>query len=193
MDKTLLRNIIITAVIVIAVGFLYWKFDYSKNAKRISELQKEYDKVNTQVAEARKVASRMDEYIQKLKVLEAQLKVADKMLPDSQYFEEVIDTITLLAERNNVKIKKMSPKPVSRGSESSSMGFGMEVLGKFSTIGLYLTSLGNQSRIFKTQDIEISPISSTPEGDYTVSAKFSITTYFKGTSNGENSQQGGKK
>lgn len=190
MDRTLLRNIIISVVVVIGILFLYWKFDYSKNASKISELNAEYDKLNTQVAEARRVASRMQETIEKLRVLEATLEIAKKMLPDSQDFEQVIDTLTILSERNGVKIKKITPLPVSRGAESSSMSFSMTLLATYNSFAQYLTELGNQQRIYKVSDIDMNPKES-EEGDFSIETQLKITTYFKGT--GEPTNKGGNK
>lgn len=191
MDRTLLRNIIIAVVVLIGILFLYWKFDYSKNASKISELNAEYDKLNTQVAEARRVASRMQETIEKLRVLEATLEVAKKMLPDSQDFEQVIDTLTILSERNGVKIKKITPLPVSRGAESSSISFSMTLLGTYNSFAQYLTELGNQQRIYIASDLKINPKDS-DEGDFSIETNLKITTYYKGTGE-SNNQKGGTK
>ncbi|MCK4524603.1 type 4a pilus biogenesis protein PilO [candidate division WOR-3 bacterium] len=180
MDRSLIRNIIIAVVIVVGIGFLYWKFDYSKNAGKISTLNTEYNKLNTQVAEARRVAARMQETIEKLKTLEATLKIANKMLPDSQNFELIIDTITILSERNGIKIKKMTPLPVSIGAESSSRSFNISIFGSYNTLAMYLTALGNQTRIYKIRDLKIKPIKS-DEGDFSIQSQLTITTFFQGT------------
>ena len=89
MDKKNLMKLIIGGVVLVGVLFLYWKFDFSKNASQISTLKGEFDNVNTQVNEARKVAARMAEYIDRIKVLEGQLKIANRMLPDSQLLASV--------------------------------------------------------------------------------------------------------
>jgi len=191
MDKTLLRNLIIAVVVIIGIGFLYWKFDYSKNASKINEMNAEYDKLNTQVAEARRVASRMQETIEKLRVLEATLEIAKKMLPDSQNFEQIIDTLTILSERNAVKIKKLTPLPVSKGAESSTVAFDVSLYGSFNSLAQYLTELGNQSRIYKVSDISIKP-TTTAEGEYSIAVSMRVTTFFKGTGTA-NTQKGGKK
>ncbi len=189
MDKNLIRNIVIIVVIIIGVGFLYWKFDYSKNATKITELKQEYDKLNTQVNEARKVAARMQEYIEKLKILEKQLEIANKMLPDSQNFETIIDSVTILANRNNIKIKEIKPNPPSSGADYSTLSFQISVLGSYHTLALFFNSLGNQERIYKVYDISLNP-SKGNEGDYNLSANFILSTYYKGTGVANNTQGG---
>ncbi len=191
MDRNLIRNIIIAVIIVVGIVFLYWKFDYSKNSGKINTLNTEYNKLNTQVAEARRVAARMQETLEKLKVLEETLKVANKMLPDSQNFELIIDTITILSERSGIKIKKLTPLPVSIGAESSSRSFNISILGSYNALAMYLTALGNQTRIFKIRDLKIKPINSN-EGDYSIQSQLTITTFFQGIGT-QTTKKGGEK
>ncbi|MDD3804426.1 MAG: type 4a pilus biogenesis protein PilO [bacterium] len=180
MDKKNLMKIIIGAVVLVGVLFLYWKFDFSKNASQISKLKGEFDNVNTQVNEARKVAARMSEYIERIKVLEGQLKVANRMLPDSQMLEDIIDTITLYANKNNVKIMNIHPTGIAVTSEYGSVNQELTLQCSFSSLGTFLTDLGNQKRIAKINDISIKPIKTQSENLHTIQAVVAVSTYYKG-------------
>lgn len=192
MDRTLIRNIVIGVVLIGGILFLYWKFDYSKNSANISTLKADYEKLNTQVEEARKVASRKAEYEAKLKILEKQLEIANTMLPDSSDYKSVINRITLLANKNNIKINKLGPKSPISGADYSTLSYDLDVSGTYNSIALFLTDLGNLNRIYQVSDISVDPLRN-PEGDYTVSSKFMVKTYYKGTSDGSTkNKKGGK-
>lgn len=180
MDRKNLIKIIIGAVVVIGVLFLYWKFDFSKNSQQISKLKAEFDDVNTQVNEARKVAARMSEYIERIKVLEGQLKIANKMLPDSQMLEDAIDTVTLYANKNNVKIMSIHPTGIVLTEENGSINQELTIQATYASLGAFLTDIGNQKRIAKVNDISIKPLKEQTENLYTISAIVSLSTYFKG-------------
>ncbi|MGE3063717.1 MAG: type 4a pilus biogenesis protein PilO [bacterium] len=180
MDKKNLMKIIIGAVVLVGVLFLYWNFDFSKNSNQISKLKGEFDNVNTQVNEARKVAARMAEYIDRIKVLEGQLKIANRMLPDSQMLEDVIDTVTLYANKNNVKIMNIHPTGIVVTSEYGSVNQELTIQSSYSSLGSFLTDIGNQKRIAKINDISIKPIKVQTENLYTIQAVISLSTYYKG-------------
>jgi len=180
MDRKNLIKIIIGAVVVIGVLFLYWKFDFSKYSQQISKLKAEFDDVNTQVNEARKVAARMSEYIERIKVLEGQLKIANKMLPDSQMLEDAIDTVTLYANKNNVKIMSIHPTGIVLTEENGSINQELTIQATYASLGAFLTDIGNQKRIAKVNDISIKPLKEQTENLYTISAIVSLSTYLKG-------------
>lgn len=193
MDRTLIRNLVIGVVLIGGILFLYWKFDYSKNSSKISVLKADYEKLNTQVEEARKVASRKAEYEAKLKILEKQLKIANTMLPDSSDYKSVINKITLLANKNNIKINKLSPKTPAAGADFSTLNYDLDINGSYHNIAMFLTDLGNLDRIYQVKDIIVDPLKNA-DGDYTVKAAFKVQTFYKGTSNGEDvNKKGGKK
>ena len=180
MDKKNLMKLIIGAVVLVGVLFLYWKFDFSKNATQISTLKGEFDNVNTQVNEARKVAARMAEYIDRIKVLEGQLKVANRMLPDSQNLEDVIDTVTLYANKNNVKIMGIHPTGLSVTDEFASVNQELTIQATYASLAGFLTDIGNQKRIAKVNDLSIKPLKDQTENLYTIQAVVSMSTYYKG-------------
>lgn len=193
MDRGTIQKVAIIAVVVAGLLFLYWKFDYSKNAKNIKTLKAEFDNLNTQVNEARKVAARMSEYIQRIKVLEAQLKIANKMLPDSQKVEDVIDTITIVANRNNLKIMSIKPLSVSNAGDYAIMTHEISLLGTYNTLGQFLTDIGNQNRIFKINDLTIKPNKKDQDNIVTISSVLTLASYYKGETVVKTEKKGGKK
>jgi len=193
MERGTIQKIAIIAVVVAGLLFLYWKFDYSKNAKNIKTLKVEYDNLNTQVNEARKVAARMSEYIKRIKVLEAQLKIANKMLPDSQKLEDVIDTITLVANRNNLKIMSIKPLTVSGAGDYSCMTHELSVTGTYNTLGQFLTDMGNQSRIYKIDNLVIKPTKKNDDNIVTITSILTLASYYKGEAPVQTEKKGGKK
>lgn len=193
MDRGTIQKVAIIAVVVAGLLFLYWKFDYSKNAKNIKTLKAEFDNLNTQVNEARKVAARMSEYIQRIRVLEAQLKIANKMLPDSQKVEDVIDTVTLVANRNNLKIMSIKPLSVSNAGDYATMTHEISVLGTYNTLGQFLTDIGNQNRIYKINDLTIKPNKKDLDNIVTISSVLTLVSYYKGDEVVKTEKKGGKK
>jgi len=180
MDKKNLMKLIIGGVVLVGVLFLYWKFDFSKNASQISTLKGEFDNVNTQVNEARKVVTRMADYIDRIKVLEGQLKIANKMLPDSQLLEQIIDTVTLYANKNNVKIMNIHPIGMTVTNEQASVNQEFTIQATYASLGAFLTDVGNQKRIAKVNDISIKPLKEQSENLYTIQAIVSLSTFYKG-------------
>ncbi|MEO0235001.1 MAG: type 4a pilus biogenesis protein PilO [candidate division WOR-3 bacterium] len=180
MEKNNLLKTIITVVVLIAILFLYWKFDYSKNSKTISQLKAENDKLNTQVNEARKVAASLVEYTKRLKVLENQLKIANKMLPDSQLLEDALDSLTVYANKNNVKIMNIKPLNVSVTNDYASINQEITLNSNFSSLGLFLTDMGNQKRITKVNSISIKPLKNPDENLNTIQTVLTLSTYYKG-------------
>ena len=188
MDKKNLMKIIIGTVILVGVLFFYWKFDFSKNTSKISTLKRNFDNVNTQLNEAKKIAARMAEYIDRIKMLEGQLRIANRMLPDSQNLEDLIDTITLYANKNNVKIMNIHPTGVTVAGEHASVNQELTIQATYSSLGALLTDIGSQKRIAKVNDLTIKPIKDQTENLYTVQAVISLSTYYKGS--GEATKKG---
>ncbi|HAF07475.1 MAG: type 4a pilus biogenesis protein PilO [bacterium] len=181
MEKNNLLKTIITLVILIAILFLYWKFDYSKNAKNITQLKAENDKLNTQVNEARKVAASFKEFSKRLKVLENQLRIANKMLPDSQLLEDALDTLTVYANKNNVKIMNIKPLSVSVTNDYANLNHEITLNANYSSLGQFLTDIGNQKRITKVKSITIKPLKTTNENLNTIQVVLTMSTYYKGS------------
>uniref|UniRef100_A0A7C3N6B2 Pilus assembly protein PilO n=1 Tax=candidate division WOR-3 bacterium TaxID=2052148 RepID=A0A7C3N6B2_UNCW3 len=180
MEKNNLIKTIVTVVVLIAILFLYWKFDYSKNSKTIAQLKAENDKLNTQVNEARKVAASYAEYSKRLKILENQLKIANKMLPDSQLLEDALDTLTVYANKNNVKIMNIKPLSVSVTNDYANLNHEITLNATYSSLGQFLTDMGNQKRITKVNSIAIKPLKTTDENLNTIQVVLTMSTYYKG-------------
>ncbi len=190
MDRNNLIKRIITIPIILAILFVYWKFDFSKNTKQISNLKQENDKLNTQLNEAKKVAASLSEYLKRLRILENQLKIANKMLPDSQMLESALDTLTVFANKNNVKIMNIKPLNVSVTNTYSSINHEIILNSNYSSLGVFLTDIGNQKRIIKISSISIKPLKGEMEDLHTIQTLLTLSTYYKGQ--GETKKEEGK-
>jgi len=190
MDGNNLKKTIITIIIIFSILFVYWKFDFSKNAKQISNLKQENDKLNTQLNEAKKVAASLSEYLKRLRILENQLKIANKMLPDSQMLESALDTLTVFANRNNVKIMNIKPLNVNVTNSYSSINHEIILNSNYSSLGVFLTDIGNQKRITKINSISIKPLKGEMEDLHTIQTLLTLSTYYKGQ--GETKKEEGK-
>jgi type IV pilus assembly protein PilO len=109
--------------------------------------------------------------------LEKELASLEKQLPRDQDKPNIIRALTREALQENMEFERLAPRPIETRDFFQIIPFDIQFSGTLQSLARFLSSLGQQDRIFQAQGIKLTPKSGADSGLMMLSISFVIQTY----------------
>ena len=175
------QQIIVLLVIFIGGGgYGYWNFLLKPTLARIEQNEKKYEDLISKIEKAQRQARRLPALKNELEKLKVELADLEKQLPTGKDVPNIIRVLTREALRENLNFINVSPKKVLNKQYFEIIPFGISFDGSLHGLARFLASLGQQQRIFKAENITLTPTNNKLDpitGQIPLSINLTIQTY----------------
>ncbi|TBR21491.1 hypothetical protein EPO15_10240 [bacterium] len=158
-------------------GFGYIKYFWLPVSEKISETRAKIEEVEGKIAKAKNQAVRLNKIQKELEELNVAALEAEKRLPKTQDLPAVIDTVTALSRRYNLKLATFVPggsKPQAHFIETTYMVTGSAT---FHELGRFLAAVALEERIYNVRGITYGA----PDTEGRMNVTFQLISYqYKG-------------
>lgn len=148
---------------IVGVYFYYVKL-IKPTLAEIKTNKATYEDLSVKAENARLQAVRLPALQSELEKLRVELKEMEKQLPTDKDIPNIIRTLTREAQQENIEFVRMTPKDPTRQKFFDIIPFDIQFTGTLHNLARFLSSLGQQDRIFQAQNIKLQPIGSVAEG-----------------------------
>jgi len=177
------QQYLVFAILVIGGGgFGYVKYFWMPTSEKIKETTEKIEKVERKIQKAQRQAGRLNKIKKQLVRLNEEAEKVEKQLPKDLDLPGVIDTVSALARKNNVKITVFGAPASSTRSHFKEISFALVVSATYHDIGRFLAAIALEERIFNARNVNFSPGGgTTASGDLKLSVTFQLVSYqYKG-------------
>lgn len=151
-QKTLIYCLAFIIIIALFVGLLYWP-----KYNELQKLAKELDQQKKALAVAKKNASQLDYYRQRLVEAEKEFKVAAAKLPEKQEIPSLLANITKSGRDSGLEFFLFQPLPLQKRDFYSEIPVSITVRGDYHNVAIFFDKVSRMSRIVNMQNINIKP------------------------------------
>jgi type IV pilus assembly protein PilO len=171
-------------MIAAAVGLcfvLYAYFTYLLNPtlNDIKAKQEQLRDLTAKIENAERQARRLPALMAEKEQLEQELVVLEKQLPRDQDKPNIIRALTREALQENLEFERLAPRSIETRDFFQVIPFDLQFSGTLQAFVRFLSSLGQQDRIFQAQNIKLTPRGNIAEGGglVPISITLMIQTY----------------
>jgi len=165
---------------VLGGGYVYWNYMFKPTLAKINVRQAKYNELIGKIETAERQARRLPALQNELAKLQNELGSLEKQLPKDKDMPNIIRILTREALQENLQFVRLAPKPPTRQQYFEIIPFDLQFYGTLHSLGRFLASLGQQDRIFQTQNVSLSPSGGQTEslqGLVSLSITLTIQTY----------------
>jgi type IV pilus assembly protein PilO len=145
----------------------------------LSGKKRELVKLQTKLAEQKKILADLPRFEKELAQLEAQFKEALALLPNTREIPSLLTNISNLARDCGLEIMLFQPKPEVGESFYAQIPVEMKTIGRYHDLGLFFDRVAKLPRIVNILDIAINKKSLGKHDKYSgnLNASFKAVTY----------------
>jgi type IV pilus assembly protein PilO len=181
------QALILSVVVGLALGGLFWVYWRGPKIEEQRELQAQADSLSARVEEARRdLASGTVESIrQSVGDYEDMLERMTELVPTGNEVTTLIDEISARAKRNGVEIAEFNPLAVETGTSFDIYRYRWTVFGHYNEIGVLMSDIASLSRIMVPYDVQLNLAEDTERAAYAdttmslIRAQFFLRTFVK--------------
>lgn len=187
LDAKTRRNLLVGGALLALLLFLFYDRMYRPQSARAAELETRLGQLQTQNAAARALTAGESEDVEaRLQGYRAQLEAVEGLIPSSEEVPDLLDAITLEAQRTGVEITLIQPVSATDEQFYTRHVYDMAVVGPYHAIGDFLARVGSLPRIVTPTNLTLQPRAPTApgaaaaadeDGPIRLEARFSIETY----------------
>ncbi|MFA5138513.1 MAG: type 4a pilus biogenesis protein PilO [Elusimicrobiota bacterium] len=134
-------------------GFAYVRYFWMPTSKRITELKTEFAQVQESIKVAKKAQADYEKIQKALVTLEAELKVLIESLPKEKDLPGVIDTVSALTKKHNIKLSGISYTGETKAAGYAEVKYELKIQTSYHDLGKFLAALALEKRLFCARDI----------------------------------------
>ncbi|MEK7288115.1 MAG: type 4a pilus biogenesis protein PilO [Elusimicrobiota bacterium] len=182
-SKDQIQQIAIGALFAFLFVFVYWRYFLKPTTAAIKEKKIKIEEMSKRVEELDRRAKRLDRLKTELAAAEQDWQGLRARLPDKRDLPGIINTITQITHKHRLTLSTISPMQ-SRGSDLyNEYPFNITITGTYHDIAQFLVSVGNLDRIYRAENLSLTPAAPTPEApNVSVGASLTLITYqYKGS------------
>lgn len=158
-------------------GFAYIKYFWLPVSAKIAETRAKIEEVEGKISKAKNQAVRLNKIQKELEELNIAALEAEKRLPKTQDLPAVIDTVTALSRRYNLKLVTFTPggsKPQAHFIETTYLLTGS---ASFHELGRFLAAVALEERIYNVRAVTYGA----PDAEGKMNVSFQLISYqYKG-------------
>ena len=168
------RILICVATFIVITGvFVY--FLYLPKFESLNQLNSEYKNFEQRLASAKKRAAQLNEYREKMKIAEAQYKLAMKALPDKKEIPSLLTGISEAGKEAGLEFLLFQPESEINKDFYAEIPVSIKVAGNYHNVGLFFD---NVSRLYRIVNIKNIVMATPKEGDSLNSSCTAVTYRF---------------
>ena len=140
-------------VCVLAAG--YYFLVYTDHADRIETLTTEVQGLEKTLREYQDIAARFGELKARVAELDAALKVAVTLLPETREIPELLTQVSRLGSESGLEFRLFKPEPEQRRDFYAEVPVTLTIQGKFHDVARFFDHLSKLPRIVNVTDIKM--------------------------------------
>lgn len=140
------------AAVIVA---LYWFTLFSSTRNSLARLKTQLTQIESDIVEAKTVASNLKSFQEKQEELKAELKVALLQLPNSSELPVLLTDITSLGKKSGLEIAHFRPSGEVQRGFYAEVPIALRFFGAYHDIGVFLDRLSRLSRIVNITDLDM--------------------------------------
>lgn len=171
---------IIMVSVAMAIGtYFFWTKVMGPLKEEIKSMQTKLNDLNSKVETARIQSLRLPLLRQEVEQLQTELSALEKQLPKDKDVPNILRVLTKEAMQQNLVFNRLTPKQLTKKEYFEIIPFDLQFTGSLHSLGRFLSSLGQQDRIFQSQNINFTPASATGDqlGLVSLTITLTIQTY----------------
>ncbi len=171
--------VVFVAMFVIGGGYFYWSYMLKPTLENIHQREQKYQELLAKIDTAERQARRLPALQNELALLQQDLTALEKQLPKDKDIPNILRILTREAIQESMQFVRLSPRPATRQQYFEIIPFDIQFTGTLHSLARFLTSLGQQDRIFQAQNISLTPAGSQsdPQGLVPLTINLTIQTY----------------
>jgi type IV pilus assembly protein PilO len=170
----------VAIILIVGGGYGYWNYLLKPTLENIRVRKEKHADLLTKIEAAERQARRLPALQSELTRLQNELSDLELQLPKDKDVPNIIRTLTREALQENLQFTRLAPKPAMRQQYFEIIPFEIQFMGTLHSLARFLSSLGQQDRIFQAQNITLQP-SGSPTGEVTgivgLNISLTIQTY----------------
>jgi len=157
------------------VGVAYYIYPpLSDISERIETLEVDYAEKERKIVEGRAIEQRLPEFEKEIANLKRKLGDVQQILPSQRETGDLLAWIKNLGDQSNLDLKSFAPGTLRPAEFYKEFPIEMQIVGRYHDLGIFLDRVSKYSRIINVDNLQIN---STQEGDKTIRAGFTATTF----------------
>jgi type IV pilus assembly protein PilO len=148
------RVAICAVVFILILGLYIWLFFLPKN-QEVSKLGTQLEKLEKEVATAKKKAQLLTKYRKDMKAAQADFNKAKEALPDKKDIPELLSAISKSGQDSGLEFLLFEPKPEILKDFYAEIPVAMKVAGNFHNLVIFFDQISSLSRIVNVQNIAV--------------------------------------
>ncbi len=138
------------AAVLIAV---YWFTIFSSTRQNLASLKTQLTQIESDIVEARTVASNLTSFQERQKELEAELRTALQQLPNSSELPVLLTDITSLGKKSGLEIHQFRPRGEIQRGFYAEVPIALKLYGAYHDVGIFFDRLAHLSRIVNITEL----------------------------------------
>lgn len=167
--------IALALMFVVGGGYFYWNFMLKPTLEKIKTNEATYADLIAKIETAERQARRLPALQNELAKLEVDLASLEKQLPKDKDVPNIIRILTREAIQQGLQFVRLGPKPANRQQYFEIIPFDLQFTGTMHSLARFLSSLGQQDRIFQAQNITMTPGGSATDSQGVVNLNLTLT------------------
>ena len=144
------------ATLVVIIGLSVWLLLWPKH-KRIKELDQQLVRVQQELAVAKKNASELNDWRNKMKQKESQYKQVMRALPEKEEIPSLLAGISQAGKDAGLDFLLFQPKPESAKDFFAEIPVDISVSGTYHQVAVFFDKVSNLPRIVNIRNVEMKP------------------------------------
>ncbi|MEA3416684.1 MAG: type 4a pilus biogenesis protein PilO [Thermodesulfobacteriota bacterium] len=168
------RMMIYFGAITILIGaFVY--FSYLPKYKTVDKLNQDYDKLEQQLASAKRNAMQLGKFRNNMKKAEKDYRRVTKALPQKQEIPDLLESISQAGKVVGLEFLLFQPKAEINKDFYAEIPVSIQVAGNYHNVGLFFDKVATLPRIVTIQAIKMTPLKG---GDKLITSCSAVTYKF---------------
>ena len=138
------------AAVLVAV---YWFTIFSSTRQNLGRLKTQLTQIESDIVEAKTVASNLTSFQEKQKELEGELRTALQQLPNSSDLPVLLTDITSLGKKSGLEIHQFRPSGEIQRGFYAEVPIALKLYGAYHDIGVFFDRLSKLSRIVNITEL----------------------------------------
>jgi len=135
-------------------GWAYGKYFWGPTSEKNQELETKVEATQRKIARAKGQAGKLNRINRELVRINEEAAQAEKQLPKDVDYPGVLDKISLLSRRHNVRIASFSSPRRTNRQHFEEVSYELRVSATYHDLGLFLASIALEERIFNVRNIK---------------------------------------
>lgn len=176
LNKEQQKQIAMAVVAVVLFGYVYTTKLLKPVQGQIQSRESELASVNSRIEGLRVTANQLDQLLKRVEELKVQVAAVEKRLPRDENLQDIIRTVSTLAEKSGVRYSSFSPGTPQAVNLFTEIPIGMSITGSVYSIGKFLAAIGQQERIMSARNVNLNA-GADPKKNQTVTGSFTLLAF----------------